>query len=207
MDRRQFILSSCATLFAGLVAQSSGGEALAAPRQGGEGDTKDGDDVTPLPEITAAVDVLVPADPEIPGDFKGSDYGGDRVVARSLGDLGQTLAKGYLDQHARKAAGKSFLACDEVQRLEAIKGWVREMDAQEPLVKDLLTGLLTLSIIGTYEDNSEAEQREVFEAMGWFDPNDPGGTFRVPNEGYPDAHQFPAGIRMTGAKGTEGGRR
>jgi hypothetical protein len=199
-SRRDFLVDSCLALFWGLLGGSRA--ALADPgvrevvgpfRLAG---TRFKSDIVPVPEITAAVDVLVPADPDIPGDFTGSDYGADRVVAGFLGDLGQLAATAFLDRFAREVADKSFLDCTESERLEAIKVWIRERETVDPMFAEVLTGLLTLSLVGTYEGNSQAEQQTLFTAMGWFDPEDPTGTFRVPNEGYPDAHLLPVGLRL-----------
>ncbi len=45
-------------------------------------------------------------------------------------------------------------------------------------------------MIGTFEDNAAAEQTALFTSMGWYDPDDPAGTFRLPNEGYVDSYHF-----------------
>ena len=190
MERREFLIGACATFFTTLVGPGSrSGHALAAPAPP---ETYDAD---PLPEISAAVDVLVPADPDIPGDFKGTDYNGDRVVAAMLGNLGQIAARGQLDKYAGETAGKAFLACTPEEQLEAIKEWVRQSDEGSPLLKEMLTGLLSLSVIGTYENNSPEEQEALFTSMGWFDAADPAGTFRLPNEGYVDCHLLPASLK------------
>ena len=149
----------------------------------------------PKAEVTAAVDVIVPADPEIPGDFKGSDFGGDWAVAAMMGDLGQIALVFYLNQYARKVNGKSFMACDETERLEAIKQWIREREEIEPLLAEMLIGLMSIGMIGTYEENDEAEEKRLFESMNWYDPDDPTGTFRIPCEGYPDSFIFPVTLK------------
>ena len=197
MDRRNFLFTSTISLFAAL----SGLPKSAFPSELGEFENwKKGGDYTkdvvaPLDEITAAVDVLVPADPQIPGDFKGSDYHGDWVVASFLGNMGQFAAKMMLDKYARQVAGKKFLACTDEERLEAIKQWTRERDELSPTSAQLLTGVLTISMIGTYEDNTPEENLVLYESMGWYDPEDPAGTFRTPLEGYVDSYQFPAKLK------------
>jgi len=196
MTRREFLVNSCAAVLSLVLARSLRavglegivGRKLILPQQ-------EGGSITPLPEITAVVDVLVPADPEIPGDFQGSDYHGDQVVADTLGDLGQAAVVYYLNQYANSSAGKCFIDCEPGEQLEAIKAWVRERDSLEPLQKDMLFGLVTLAMVGTFEENSEEEQKALCESMGWYDPEDPAGTFRVPNEGYPDSFQFPAKLK------------
>lgn len=196
MNRREFLISSCAAVLSMVLARSLRavgldgvvGKRVLTPQQ-------DGIDVIPLPEITAVVDILVPADPDIPGDFRGSDYHGDQVVANTLGDLGQAAVVYYLNEYAQGSAGKCFIDCTEEEQLEAIKAWVQERDSLEPLQKDMLFGLVTLAMVGTFEENSEEEQKTLFESMGWYDPEDPAGTFRVPNEGYPDSFQLPAKLK------------
>lgn len=199
MNRRTFITTTSAALLSTLLANSIGASVHslpaefmnwrpARPKNGKQGPA-------PLPEITAVVDVLVPPDPEIPGDFKGTDYGADWIVASVLDDLGQRAVVLFLNRYARKVAKKKFIVCTPEQQLEAVKRWVRERDNMNPLIKDMLSGLLTMSVIGTFEDNDEQESQEVFTAMGWFDPEDPGGTFRLPNNGYPDSFQFPAKLK------------
>ena len=149
----------------------------------------------PWPAVTAAVDVLVPADPEIAGDFKGSDYGADKVLAAKLGFAGQAFLTILLNRYSRTVAGKKFTACTAAQQLDAIKQWVSEREKQQPLLRDMLTALLSLSMIGTFEDNTAAEQTALFTSMGWYDPYDPSGTFRLPNEGYVDSYIFPVRLR------------
>jgi hypothetical protein len=197
MNRRDFITYSTAAFFSALVADSAAGRELKlscnmfagaaqSPAKGG---------VRPWPAVTAAVDVLVPADPEIEGDFKGSDYGADKVLASTLGFAGQAFLTMLLNQYARSVAGKKFTACTAGEQLEAIKKWVSGREQQKPLLRDLLTALLSLSMIGTFENNAPAEQTEVFTSMGWYDPDDPAGTFRLPNEGYVDSSIFPVCLK------------
>jgi hypothetical protein len=100
-----------------------------------------------------------------------------------------------LNRYARRVAGKKFTACTAGEQLDAIKQWVSEREAQQPLVRDLLTALLSLSMIGTFEDNAPAEQTAVFTSMGWYEPDDPAGTFRLPNEGYVDSCIFPVRLK------------
>jgi len=193
MNRREFLMYSTAALFTALAGDGNASDASCKLDFNPYNST--GADSAPLPEITATVDVLVPADPEVPGDFKGSDYRADYVVAGSLGVAGQVLVVGLLNRYARSVAGRSFLACTEAQRLEALQQWVGDREEQAPLVRDLLTGLLSLSVIGTFEQKTPAEQQALFQSMGWYDPDDPGGTFRLPNEGYVDSFQFPAALK------------
>jgi len=198
MNRRQFLAGSIAALFASLlpVPVRAGRVPLFRKLSGWhiKGSlTKTA--TAPLPCITAAVDVLVPADPDIESDFKGSDYRADWIVADAVGWLGQLLLTVFLNYYALITAGSFFVNCTRQQQLDAIKAWVRNRGDQVPIVKDLLSGMLTLSLIGTYEANSEQEQRQLFTSMGWFDPDDPAGTFRIPNEGYPDSFQLPVRLK------------
>ncbi len=197
MDRRQFIANSMATFFTMIIAGRAGASVFLPKDLEGwsMGKVAKGTDPAPKPEVTAAVDVIVPPDPEIPNDFKGSDYGGDWAVAASLGDLGQIAVVFYLNQYARKVASKSFLQCDEQERIEAIRQWIRERDEIQPLIKDLLTGLTSIAMIGTFEENEPAAEKRLFESMNWYDPNDPTGTFRIPCEGYPDSFIFPVTLK------------
>ena len=195
MRRRDFLLSSTAAFFGSLVGDPLLREAVALAAANGDPWILISGGPEPLPEITAAVDVLVPADPEVPGDFKGSDYNGDRVVAAMLTDMGQTVVVARLNQYAKESADKTFMECDEAERLEAIKAWVRKRDDLVGFDKEMLTGLLTMAVIGTYENNPEAERDVLFESMGWYDPKDRSGTFRLPNEGYVDVHMFPAALK------------
>jgi hypothetical protein len=195
MDRRDFLITACSTFFAVLASGKwiVGKNALALTSGAKEKPLENGP--KPLPEITAAVDVLVPADPEIPGDFKGSDYHADDVVASVLGDMGQIALVAFLNQYAESIAGKRFIECTTDERLGAIKAWVLQREELEPMLRDLLSGLLTYSVLGTYERNTPEEQAALFASMGWFDPEDPTGTFRIPNEGYVDAFQFPVRLK------------
>jgi len=198
MNRREFISRTTAAFFTTLFAGS-----LAAPRTAIPDEIDDWhplnplgkDGPAPLPEITAAVNVIVPADPEIPGDFVGSDYDGDWVLASTLGELGQMMAKVMLDQFARQVAGKSFMDCTNEERMAAIKQWIREREDLSPTLNELLSGILTISMIGTYEDNDPEAELELFESMGWYDPQDVAGTFHIPCEGYPDARLFPVRLK------------
>lgn len=197
MNRRDFIISSTSVFFTALVADAAQGSNLkiSCNVYEGAGQAQAGGMVRPWPAVTAAVDVLVPADPDIPGDFKGSDYGADKVLAGTLGFVGQAFLTLLLNRYARTVAGKKFTACTAGEQLEAVKQWVREREDQFPLVRDMLTGLLSLSMIGTFEDNTPDEQAAVFASMGWYDPADPSGTFRLPNEGYVDSHTFPVKLK------------
>ena len=199
MDRRRFLATSAATLFSALAVRSLRATGSQIPfdlANWRAGNRLTGQGPAPRPEITAAVDVIVPPDPEIPGDFKGSDYGADWIVAAQLEDLGQIAVVFFLNRYARQAAGKKFLNCSPEEQLEAIKSWVRDREGLQPLLKDMLSGLLTLSVIGTFEENTPEEQAVLFESMGWFDPADPTGTFRLPNNGYPDSFQLPVRLKM-----------
>jgi len=197
MNRRDFITSSTAAFFTALVADSAAGRELKLSCNMFAGAAQASAKGSPWtwPAVTAAVDVLVPADPDIPGDFKGSDYGADKVLAQTLGFLGQAFLTILLNSYARKVAGRRFTVCNAAQQLDAIKQWVGEREAQLPLLRDMLTALLSLSMIGTFEGNTAEDQTAVFTSMGWFDPEDPAGTFRLPNEGYVDSYIFPVRLK------------
>ncbi len=189
MNRRNFILTSSAAFVSTLLSNHlleifgiDSGKALAA--------------TTPDPAITAAVNVMVPPDPLIPGDFKGSDYGGDVVLAETIG-AGQLLLVSQLDSYASKVTcnNASFVNCTPNQQLEAIKLWIMERDQISAVNRDLLSALLGVSMMGTFERNTPEQREVLFESMGWYDPNDPGGTFRIPCEGYVDSYQFPVALK------------
>ncbi len=191
MKRREFMLTSAAALLMTALPGRFGryDAAFAEDADALWRVIDDGPD--PLPEISAAVDTLVPADPEVPGDFKGTDYGGDIVLAAMVGDLGQVAIKSQLDLYSNAVNGVAFIDAVEAQRLEAIREWVRNRDELDALSKDLLSGLVSFAVLGTYENNPPDQQQHLFASMGWFDPKDPSGTFRVPNSGYVDSHLFP----------------
>jgi hypothetical protein len=197
MNRRDFITYSTAAFFSALVADSASGRELklSCNMFAGAAQSSAKATVRPWPAVTAAVDVLVPADPDIEGDFKGSDYGADKVLAATLGFAGQAFLTMLLNRYARAVACKKFTACTAAQQLEAIMNWVSEREDQQPLLRDLLTAMLSLSMIGTFEDNTPAEQATIFASMGWYDPDDPAGTFRLPNEGYVDSYIFPVRLK------------
>jgi hypothetical protein len=197
MNRRDFITYSAAAFFSALVADSASGRELklSCNMFAGAAQAPAKGSVRPWPAVTAAVDVLVPADPDIPGDFNGSDYGADKVLAATLGFAGQAFLTMQLNGYARTVAGKKFTDCTAAQQLDAIKKWVSQREKQQPLLRDLLTAMLSLSMIGTFEDNTPAEQTTIFASMGWYDPDDPAGTFRLPNEGYVDSYIFPVRLK------------
>lgn len=173
MNRRQFLLASTAVP-ATLVLQQKW--ARAAQRK----------QIRPLKAITAAVDTILPADPDIPGDFKASDYGADVTVANKLGALGQVFAVVLLNRYAAQIANKRFTQCSPAQRLEAIKAWIMEKDTLPVFERDLLSGLLSMTSIGTFEQESASVREHLYESMGWYDPADPLGSFRIPCDGYRD---------------------
>ena len=194
MKRREFMMTSTAALLLAALPVRFGryGAVFAGDGEDLWQVLEEGPD--PLPEITAAVDVLVPADPEIPGDFTGSDYGADLVLAAMVGDLGQIAIKSQLDTWSQAVNEVPFIEGDDDQRLEAIREWVRHRDELDALSKDLLSGLLTFSVLGTYENNPPDKREALHISMGWYDPKDPSGTFRVPNSGYVDSHLFPVSL-------------
>jgi hypothetical protein len=202
MNRRDFIRYSSAVFFTALVADAAQGSNLKISANVFEGTATSSakGSVRPWATVTAAVDVLVPADPDIPCDFKASDYGADKVLAATLGFPGQAFLTLLLNRYARAVAGKKFTACTPSQQLDAIKKWVSERESQLPVVRDMLTALLSLSMIGTFENNTPEEQTALFTSMGWYDPDDPAGTFRMPNEGYVDSYIFPVKLRKGGTK-------
>ena len=79
--------------------------------------------------------------------------------------------------------------------MDALKQWILEREDLNPLLSEMLSGVLTIAMIGTYEENNPEDELVLFESMGWYDPEDPSGTFRIPNEGYPDARQFPVKLK------------
>jgi hypothetical protein len=198
MNRREFLVASwtaaLSSAFLASVGRLGRADAKAAPGALTPNPKTDGQ-AAPLPEITAVVDTLIPPDPDVPGDFKGSDYHGDYVLAANLGDTGQNVVVMMLNQYAQNAAGKDFIACTPDERLAALKAWIVDAASLDPLIQDMLTGVLTLSMIGTFERNPPEEQEKLFTSMGWYDPADPAGTFRVPNEGFVDSFQFPVHLK------------
>lgn len=190
MNRRNFLVTSAAALFSTLLSDSlleligsSRGKVWAA--------------TTPNAAVTAAVNVIVPADPNIPGDFKGSDYGADAIIAETLGDAGQTFLVTLLDSYASRVTcnNTTFIRLSPNQQLEAIRIWISERSSISATNRDLLSALLTISLIGTYERNTPEQRNVLFASMGWYDPNDPDGTFHLPCEGYPDSYQFPVSLK------------
>ncbi|MDJ0764638.1 MAG: hypothetical protein QNJ97_16790 [Myxococcota bacterium] len=174
MDRRQFLVGSAAA-----------STALCLPNQEPLF-AQEGMGVTPLRAITAAADTILPADPNVPGDFKASDYGADAAIAKKLGLLGQIAAVVLLDRYAYRVATKRFIYCSDEERLEAMQAWILEKDTLPTFEKDLLSGLLSMTAIGTWEQDSAEVRDFIYESMGWYDPADPLGSFRVPCEGYSD---------------------
>lgn len=172
MDRRQF-LKTAAMTSAGLSLQGFNLFCLPGCRE---------DD--PMKAITAAVDTILPADPDIPGDFKASDLGADIVVARKLGLAGQLYAVMLLNRYAKKVSGKTFIDASREERNEAVRNWMMEKDTLPTMEKDILSGMLSLTSIGTFEHPSEEVRNSLYESMGWYDPDDPDGTFRIPCDGY-----------------------
>lgn len=195
MKRREFLCCTTAAFFTALLTDAGPANGFKLSFNPWDAPAGKASAARPWRAVTAAVDVLVPPDPEIPGDFKGSDYGADRVLARVLGTAGQAALTMLLNGYSRAAAGRRFTACTADEQLSAIRQWVRERDAQQPLVRDLLTALLSLSMIGTFEENTADEQAKLFASMGWYDPRDPAGTFRLPNEGYVDSYLFPVYLK------------
>ena len=203
MNRREFLVASWAaalsTAMLGSVGRIGRAQAKGVTSALTANPKTDGQTV-PLPEITAVVDTLVPADPDVPGDFKGSDYHGDYVLAANLGTTGQAAVVMMLNQYSQTAASKDFIDCTGDERLAALKAWIVDASNLDPMIQDMLTGVLTLSVIGTFERNPSDEQEKLFTSMGWFDPKDPSGTFRVPNEGYVDSFLFPVHLKGGVAK-------
>ncbi len=197
MNRRQFLIGSSAAFISSLVAGLGLPRAALPinPEEWTPADPQLGDGPAPLPEITAVVDIIVPADPEIEGDFKGSDYYGDWVLAATLGEMGQLMAVQFLNKYARQTAGKKFINCTPEEQLTALKQWIIEREELNPTFNQMLSGILTVSMIGTYEVDDPDLQLELFESMNWYDPNDPSGTFHIPCEGYVDAKVFPVTLK------------
>jgi hypothetical protein len=198
MDRRRFLTNSAATFAATLAAGTLGLPKYVNPSDMTgwiPGDPRSTGGPAPLPEISAVVDILVPADPDVPGDFKGTDYYGDWVLAATLGDMGQMAVVYFLNKYAKQTAGRKFINCTPEEQMTALKQWVSEREDLSPMFNEMLTGVLTISVIGTYEIEDPDERKELFASMGWYDPNDPGGTFRIPCEGYVDAKMFPVGLK------------
>lgn len=192
MNRRRFLITSmggAAAVFASVAVadrlldqgllRSSGTETLELPGLDQLGA------VTPNATTKAAVNVVVPADPLIPGDFKGTDYGADQLLADTLGSAGQTALYFQLNAYAWKVAKKVlFTSCNEAQRLAAIKKWIEERDTISVTNRDLLSALLSVSIFGTYERKTAAQRDVLFQKMGWYDPANPTKTFHIPCYGY-----------------------
>jgi hypothetical protein len=198
MNRRDFLKTSSATLFSALVVGAAGMPRLATMDENPlwmKRDPLTAADPAPLPEITAIVNIMVPADPLIPGDFKGSDYYGDWVLAATLGEAGQIMTVLILNNYAQKLHGKTFINCTADEQMDALKQWVQERETYPDEINQMLTGVLTISVVGTYEVEDPVLNREVFTLMGWFDPNDPDGTMRNPCSGYVDANIYPVRLK------------
>ena len=180
MNRRSFMLASLSSCLAPAVpkmvrAESPGG--LSGAR--------------PLPAITAVVDCIMPADPDVPGDFKGSDYGADRFVAERMGFWGQSYAAFLLNKYALQRKWKIFVLCSPADREEVFLHWARRRDELPAMERDVLEGLVALTLAGTFEGHPPEVQRPLYASMGWFDPRDPENTLQIPCEGYPKLAQFP----------------
>ncbi|MCP3943253.1 MAG: hypothetical protein GY710_17440 [Desulfobacteraceae bacterium] len=141
---------------------------------------------SPSKTITAAVDTVLPEDPEVENDFKASDYGADKYLAIKLGYLGQLLMLYYLNKYSLKVAGRTFLGCNPEQRKESIKMWFFERESCSKFEQDMLSGLISMTASGTFEGLEKDEREKLYEAMGWFDPQDPDNTFHLPCNGYTD---------------------
>ena len=184
MHRRRFLALSSASVLGGvamahrLVAQ--GGEALyrgtrtvvmaGAPK--------------PLRDITLAVDTILPADPLVADDFAASDWGADTYIAAKLGYLGQSLCVWYLNSYAFKTSRRLFSALDEEQRRQAIRAWILERKTLSRISSDLLSGLLSLTVVGTFEGKPREVRDQLYAKMGWFDPSRPTATYHIPCDGY-----------------------
>lgn len=138
----------------------------------------------PLTSITLAVDAVLPKDPLVSGDFAASDYGADAVVAAKLGVLGQGLLAWCLNYYALRSAKKLFVHCREDERCDAIRSWIRNRDNASRISRELLSGLLTLSVVGTFEGKPKEIRDDLYEKMGWYDPDRPGETYNIPCHGY-----------------------
>jgi len=77
-----------------------------------------------------------------------------------------------------------FTSCTAAQQLAAIKQWISERDTISVTNRDLLSGLLSVSIFGTYERKTAAQRNVLFQKMGWYDPANPTTTFHIPCYGY-----------------------
>lgn len=138
----------------------------------------------PTRAITAAVDTVLPKDPEVEDDFQASDYGADRYLASQLGWMGQIAFVMYLNKYSRRVARKTFVNCSPEERTKAISTWVREKESCPKMEQELLVGLVSLTTIGTFEGLSAEDQAVLYAKMGWFDPEKPTETFRIPCDGY-----------------------
>jgi len=112
MKRREFLKTSSAALLSAIAMGAAGWPRLTTMDDNPYFLKKDplkAADPAPLPEITAIVNIMVPADPLIPGDFQGSDYSGDWVLAATLGDEGQLMTVLILNNYAQQFFGQTFI--------------------------------------------------------------------------------------------------
>jgi hypothetical protein len=179
MKRRSFLSASFAGVASKLVPARSSASAVPAETVQVEADCK-----SPFRTITAAVDAILPADPDIPGDFKASDYGADYYIAQKVGFLGQLAMAFLLNVYAMRLYFKLFIHCDLAQRQHTLVYWAQRKDSLSPLEKDLLIGLVTMSCIGVFEQKTPDVQEEIYTSMGWYDPSSPEDSFWVPCDGY-----------------------
>lgn len=138
----------------------------------------------PLPAITMMADAILPADPQIPNDFKATDYGADIYVAERLGYLGQLLAVIYLSVYSWKTSRKLFTACTPEEQTDALRAWMADREGLSPLIWDMMLGLYSFTLVGAFEGLPQDMQNELFESMRWYDPAEPRASFRIPCDGY-----------------------
>lgn len=138
----------------------------------------------PMRAISLAVDTVLPADPLVQDDFAATDYQADVYVASKLGYLGQLAAIWNLNWYSLKTSARVFSLCNEQQRLSAIRAWIHDRDRIGRISRDLLSGLLSLSVAGTFEGKDQATRDTLYAKMGWYDATRPQATYHWPCDGY-----------------------
>lgn len=184
MQRRRFLALTSASVVGGLVwanrlYASSGDAAYRTVRAAVTAGAP-----KPIKDISLAVDTVLPADPLVAGDFTATAFGADVYLASKLGYLGQAMVSWNLNFYSMKTTRKLFAYAGAEGRLKAVRAWILDRDNISHLSKDLLSGLLSLSVVGTFEGKPKEVRDHLYEKMGWYDPKQPLSTYHIPCDGY-----------------------